>query len=114
MKLYIAGPMRGHANYNFDAFDRAYIDLITKGHAPVSPADLDRAFEGYSDYPPESPESSSWSPDLALLKRCMIRDVLALFECEGIYLLNGWEKSKGATAEKALAEYLGLEVMYEE
>jgi hypothetical protein len=34
-------------------------------------------------------------------------------EADAVYLLKGWEKSKGALAEKATAEALGLEVMYE-
>ena len=42
------------------------------------------------------------------------RDVAALKKCDAIYLLRGWESSKGANAEKALAEWMRLEVMYQE
>lgn len=32
---------------------------------------------------------------------------------DAIYMLKGWEQSKGACLEKAYAEYNGKEVMYE-
>ena len=33
---------------------------------------------------------------------------------DAIYMLKGWERSKGAVIEKAYAEYQGKEVFYEE
>jgi hypothetical protein len=35
-------------------------------------------------------------------------------ETDGIYMLSGWEKSKGAVLELAMAEFIGLKVIYEE
>jgi hypothetical protein len=32
----------------------------------------------------------------------------------GIFMLRGWKASKGATAEHALAQWLGLEIVYQE
>lgn len=40
---------------------------------------------------------------------------LAMLRCaDVIYLLKGWESSPGARAEKALAEKLELQVIYQE
>ena len=35
-------------------------------------------------------------------------------ECDMIYMLRGWERSRGARVERALAEYLDKVVAYEE
>ena len=109
MKVYIAGPMRNYPNYNFDAFDEAYVKLYAKGHIPVSPTDLDRVYEGWEQYPPEDLVITD-----ELKRRVMRRDLNAIFECEAIYLLHGWKGSEGVAVELALAKYLGLEILYQE
>jgi hypothetical protein len=114
MLVYIAGPMRGKKYFNFSAFDAAKVDLANMGHEPVSPADLDRA-AGFD--PMLMPEDSDWSN----LEKCNFalhdainRDIEAMKACGAIYMLRGWESSFGAKAEKALAEWMGLRVMYQE
>jgi hypothetical protein len=109
MKVYIAGPMTSYPNLNFDSFDEACERLIDGGDIPISPADLDRLHEGWDCYPPEDLVA-----DKEYHRRVMRRDINTIFECDAIYLLNGWKSSAGARVELALAEYLGLEVMYEE
>ena len=47
------------------------------------------------------------------LKEIARRDVDAIFQCEMIYMLRGWENSKGARAEHALANWIGLEIIYQ-
>jgi hypothetical protein len=42
------------------------------------------------------------------------RDVAAIRTCKAIYMLRGWQSSKGANAEKALAEWMGLKVFYQD
>jgi hypothetical protein len=42
------------------------------------------------------------------------RDIAAIKKCDAIYMLRGWESSSGAKAEKALAEWMRLEVLYED
>jgi hypothetical protein len=44
----------------------------------------------------------------------MKADLKELLDCDVIYMLNNWQYSKGATIEKALAETLELQVLYEE
>ncbi len=93
MKIYIAGPMSGLPRFNRPAFKYAELELISEGHIVLTPATL---------------------PD-GLTQPQYMDICLAMLRCaEAIYLLRGWEKSAGATAEKALAEKLQLEIIYED
>jgi hypothetical protein len=108
LDIYIAGPMRGYPNHNFDAFMDADKKLRRKWSSAVgtiyNPAqmDLDEGFD------PSQTEDSKQH-----LKECMTRDLNAILKCDAIYMLPGWEKSEGAKVEHALAVYLGLKIFYE-
>lgn len=102
MKVYLAGPMRGYPNWNFEAFDEAEKRWKEAGHWPISPAAMDRAV-GFS---PKETDGS----DIEHLKYAMTVDVAALYFADAIALLTGWEGSRGATVELALAQFLGLPV----
>lgn len=108
MKIYIAGPMTGVPEHNFPAFDRAKVLLLKDGYEVVSPADIDRAmgFEGLGTT--GAPEETK-----TMLREMFERDIIALFDCDAIYLLKGWMNSVGATAEHAVARRLGL-IEYEQ
>lgn len=114
-RVYIAGPMRGIEYFNFPAFDAARDRLRKFGLNAISPADMDRAI-GFDPNQIANPEGYDWR-DLNKvgfnLRDALDRDVAALKECDAIYLLDGWEGSKGAQAEKAVAEWLGLKVVYQ-
>jgi hypothetical protein len=60
------------------------------------------------------PGCSVWNPaeipDDREYTWCMEQCVRALFESSMIYMLPGWRESRGARAEHALAECLGIEV----
>ena len=43
----------------------------------------------------------------------MAKDIIDLLQCEGIYMLQGWEDSQGARIEHAVAKELGKAVFYE-
>ena len=43
----------------------------------------------------------------------MAKDIINLIDCEGIYMLQGWEDSQGARIEHAVAKELGKAVFYE-
>jgi len=112
-KAYIAGPMRGKPNFNFEAFDRAEKFLYTKGFTPISPAAMDRLFEGWGPTPPED-----LPVDSDLLAMCMRRDLIALLDLrreagDCLYVLKGWENSRGAKAEIAVARFLDLPICFE-
>ncbi len=114
MLIYIAGPMRGYAFYNFPAFDAARDHWKASGQDVINPADLDR--EHGFDACKLSPDTDWGSYDSVPFDVCeaIDRDIEALKQCDAIYLLQGWQGSKGAKAEKALAEWLGLHVFFQE
>jgi hypothetical protein len=104
--------MRGRVWFNFPHFFGVECDLAASGFEVVNPARLD--IEAGFD-PNDLPDNWDWhqvpsSFDMAAARE---RDIKAIMSCDAIYMLEGWENSVGAKAEKALAEWCGLEVMYE-
>lgn len=110
-KIYIAGPMRGYEGYNFPAFDSAAEKLYNEGWEPINPADIDRD-KGFD--PEDLPADWDWNqlPETLDLREIAVRDIEALSECEAIYLLPGWEFSKGSLAEVHFAKWLDLEIIF--
>ena len=106
--------MRGYAEFNFPAFHSAALALRASGHVVFNPAEKDTERHGVdiskgNEAGCEKIAASQHSFDL----RVALGDDLAWIckEAEGIALLPGWEKSKGATAEHATAVALGLQVI---
>jgi hypothetical protein len=95
-RVYLAGPMRGCKDFNFPAFDKAKKAMEHRGYEVVSPADIDRK-KGHTDN-----------------KGYAERDVGEILKCDMIYLLKGWTKSVGATAEFMLARWICLEILCED
>ena len=110
-KIYIAGPMRGYSKYNFPMFDRARDLAASRGWNPISPADLDRNDGAKDEDLPENAEDANGQHTGTRLE-VVKRDLGAVFECQAILLLPNWEKSAGATAELAVAEWLELEIYH--
>ena len=102
--------MRGHKHYNFDAFERAERWLKNQGYEVVNPTTLDiqRGFD-----PRTLPDDHDWKsiPDGFDLKACIQDDIKNIVDCQIMAMLPGWENSKGAQAEKAVAEWLGISVI---
>lgn len=115
--LYIAGPMTGYPNFNFDAFMNAEREMEFYSFEEIfNPArkDIEHYGEGLSK------ENATGDPELAAEKHGFsLRDALGkdlgfiTSKATHIYMLKGWEKSRGATAEHATAVALGLEIMYQ-
>lgn len=101
--VYVAGPMRGHKDFNFPAFDAARDALLEKGYNVISPADIDRA-AGFK--PQDSVDDT---------KPFVLRDFWSLFYLArkggAIALLHGWYRSTGASAEAFLGRWLGLDFL---
>lgn len=89
--------MRGYEKYNFPAFESAERDLEERGFIVISPhrLDLDAGFD---------PNIDEVTPEL--MEQMVRRDINAIIDSSFLVLLPGWEKSTGAKAEKAVADWL--------
>lgn len=113
MKVYLAGPMRGIPEFNFPAFHSAAAFLRDNDFEVFSPAEKDNERHG-TDI---SKGNSTGDEEVATKEHGFnLREALGIdlaYICstaEGIVLLPGWEKSRGAQAELATAKALGLKV----
>lgn len=95
--IYIAGSMRGYPNFNREAFNEAARRLADAGWQPINPVDIERI------YPCEEEDGNVDEDRLQMLMR-IEREFT--FCSHAIYLLNGWEKSRGARAE--LSTFIAL------
>lgn len=108
MRIYLAGPMRGIPEFNFEAFGNATGALRRKGHTVFSPAerDLDAGFD---------PTGMTGNEDLSEhgfdLREALGVDLAYICEhADAVAVLPGWAKSSGARAEVAAAWALGVPV----
>lgn len=90
MKIYIAGPMTGLAEFNRPEFMFTAARLNHAGNVVLNPATL-----------PDGLTQHEYMDICTAMLRC----------ADAIYLLRGWYKSAGARAEHALAEKLGLQII---
>ena len=108
-RIYIAGPMRGYEDYNYQAFidaDKQFMvepDLRDRWEV-VNPVEISEGF-GLADEIGEDPK---------LLKRVMEFELAAVKSCDAILLLRGWEKSEGARDELRAAIDNRLEIYTQE
>lgn len=86
MRVYISGPITNNPNYK-DQFNRAEQKIKARGHKVVNPARFEKIM----------PEGSSHE-EYMQLSLCMLQ------MCDAIYMLEGWQQSKGATIEYKYAE----------
>ena len=89
-KIYIAGPMTGYENYNRQSFHNAQHQMLMDGFVVLNPATL---------------------PDGLTQGQYMDICFAMIRAADAIYLLKGYEESKGAMAELAYAEKLELEII---
>ena len=89
--VYVSGPMTGIPDHNFPLFKRVTKQLRDSGYVVMCPTEINPLHD------------TSWLD-------CMRNDIKALCECDMIFLLPGWENSKGATLEHDIALRLGLKI----
>lgn len=114
MKIYLAGSMRGHPEFNFPAFHAAAAKLRAAGHFVFSPAERDNERHGtdISKGNVNGDESLAANQHGFDLRVALGEDLAFICaHAEAIALLPGWENSKGAKAEHATADALGLEII---
>lgn len=92
-RIYVAGPMTGYKYLNFPAFHAAAAALRAEGHHVENPAEIN------------ADPNAQWLD-------CMRMDIARLVTCDAVYMLPGWEASRGARLEHHIAAGLGLEVMH--
>jgi hypothetical protein len=115
MKIYLAGPMRGIPLFNFPAFFEAEEKLVAMGHEVFNPARRDNDTHGtdISAGNVTGDEKIATEQHGFNLRDALCADLSYIcHEADAIALLPNWERSKGANAEKATADALGLEILY--
>nr|DAL72517.1 MAG TPA: chromosomal replication initiator protein [Caudoviricetes sp.] len=94
-KIYISGPISGlPLETVYNNFTNAEVQLLEQGYEVVNPF-------------------NNGLPPTATWEEHMRADLKLLLDCDAIYMLEGWEKSRGARIEYALAVDLKMDVQYQ-
>jgi hypothetical protein len=94
-RVYVAGPMTGLPDLNFTAFNAEAARLRADGLFVLNPAEHGVVVEAeWGDY--------------------LRHDIAGLVSCERIHFLPGWQGSKGARLEHAVAAWLGMLMTFAE
>ena len=112
MRIYLAGAMRGHKNFNREAFAHWAAVLRAAGHEVCSPWENSAQLFGPAVLDSANGDESRMGGDQMTISRT----VLALdlqwicLHADAVALLPGWEGSRGATAEAACGRALPIPV----
>lgn len=95
MKIYISGKISDtdltETRARFAAVAKAMKRL---GYEPVTPLEN------------RLTEHDTWEAHI-------VKDIATLLQCKAIYMLQGWQDSKGARIEHYIATKIGMPIMYE-
>lgn len=94
MKVYISGKITGIEAQAPALFEKAENYLFANGIEPINPLKIPHTHD------------KTW---LSYMKA----DIIALMNCDAIFMLTNWHQSNGAKIEHLLAIKLGYEVIYE-
>lgn len=94
-KVYISGPITGTKDY-MSRFSTAHLSLARQGYSVVNPAMVNAML----------PEDTTYD-------EYMDMSFVMLDMCNSVYMLDGWENSKGACMEFERAVNNGLEIIYQ-
>jgi hypothetical protein len=109
MKLYLAGPMRGYADFNHGAFTKGAEFIRQCGHDVFSPTERD-AEVGFNPVGMLGNEADLIHAEFDLREALGADLAWITSEADGVVVLPGWQRSKGARAEVATAHALNLPV----
>lgn len=104
-QVYIAGPMSGYPEFNFPAFFAAQKKLEAEGWKVWNPAAKD------SESAVQQDRSFATGDNVSLVsggwdwRGAFQWDCGKVIYSDAIFLLPGWEKSTGARAEWAVAQF---------
>lgn len=93
-RVYISGAITGVPNYK-ERFAKAQKELEAQGYAVINPAAMNEVF----------PEAE--------YEEFMFADIHLLALCDVIYMLNNWQKSRGANREIGFAMGREMKILYE-
>ena len=101
--VYVAGPISGRANGNREAFEHARLAIEENPNArAIIPHDL------YSPGPvARICPAFQWC-------QAMLLCLPAVEAADFVYLLDGWQSSRGASRERMVAKEKGKKCLYEE
>ena len=94
MLVYLSGPISGDPEYE-EKFRAAEEALTSDGCTVLNPAKLSEAFPGLSEN-----------------KYLQLALTLVTY-ANAVYMMKGWERSKGACIEYLLAKQDGKQIMYQ-
>ena len=94
-KIYISGPITGTKDY-MSRFSTAHLNLARQGYSVVNPAMVNAML----------PEDTTY-------EEYMDMSFVMLDMCDSVYMLDGWENSKGACMEFERAVNNDLEIIYQ-
>lgn len=95
MKVYLSGPMTGLPDFNYPAFNAVAAKLRGLGYSVVNPAEN---FGGRGDHP-------------AGRTAYMRVDIGHVLNVDAVVVLPGWQNSRGARLEVAVALEIDLPVI---
>lgn len=104
-QIYIAGPMTGYPEFNFPAFFAAQKKFEAEGWKVWNPADKE------SESGVQEDSAFALGNNIELVKNgwdwkaAFEWDCQKVIQSDAIFLLPGWEKSTGARAEWAVAQF---------
>jgi len=108
--IYIAGPISNIPDDNYPAFERAEMLLRSEGFQPVNPhkvfheADELKNKPGITEAQKQEINKKYWADYLK-------KDLTEAMECDMVFLLEGWQNSKGAQLEAFVLSKLGKEFL---
>lgn len=109
IEIYIAGPMSGYPEHNKPAFIKGEHDMIA-----LFQGEDKRIFNPINHEASLMVQQGLVRNSQEAYRMCMAIDCEYLCKhATHIYMLRGWEHSKGAMAEWTLAKCLGLQIIYE-
>lgn len=95
MKIYISGPITGTKDYR-NRFDAAERKLKAEGHTVVNPARVNANL-----------------PEGTTHKEYMMTAIAMLDMCDTIFMMDGWQQSKGCNMELSHAIAKKITVTFE-